>query len=114
MWVDLEYNGKKYNPGKDDLLVAELTSGWMRRSLFGQGLKREFDHEGEKQWCMFIYQPTEGNVEYIQADSVVAKVTSQHLDVDWPPLPAPGRAGGTTQRQKKKKSTKKPPQSNFQ
>ena len=87
VWVDLEYNGEKYNPGKDDLLVAELTSGWMRRSLFGQGLKRETYHEGERHWCMFVYQPREGNVKYIPAEHILAKVTSQHLEVDWPPLP---------------------------
>ena len=87
--MDLEYNGKRYEPGKDDLLVAEVTSGWMERKLFGQGLKKEFDHEGERRWCMFIYQPPDGHVRHIPEGSVLAKVTSQHLEVDWPTLPAP-------------------------
>ena len=89
--MELEYNGRKYEPGQDDLLVADVTSGWMTRKLFGQGLKKEFDHEGERGWCIFIYQPPDGRVKHIPEGHVVAKVTSQRLDTNWPPLPAPQR-----------------------
>ena len=91
VWVDLEYFGKPYVPGEDDLLVTDLTSGWMRRKLFCQGLKQEVDDQGRRRWCLFIYQPTEGNVDYIREGFVVAKVTSQHLDTDWPTLMATSR-----------------------
>ena len=107
VWVDLELQGEKYQPGENDLLVADLTSGWMRRSLLGQGLKKEVDHTGERRWCIFVHQPAEGNVEYLPASTVIAKVTSQCLEVNWPPLPAPRRSGGTTQPSKKHRNKKK-------
>ena len=107
VWVDLELQGEKYQPGENDLLVADLTSGWMRRSLLGQGLKKEVDHTGERRWCIFVYQPAEGNVEYLPTSTVIAKVTSQCLEVNWPPLPAPRRSGGTTQPSKKHRNKKK-------
>ena len=48
IWLDLEHQGRKYEPGKDDLLVSNITTGWMEQKLFGQGLKKEFDHERER------------------------------------------------------------------
>ena len=91
VWVDLEYFGKPYVPGEDDLLVTDLTSGWMRRKLFCQGLKQEVDEQGRRRWCLFIYQPPDGNVDYIRGGFVVAKVNSQRLDTEWPALMAKSR-----------------------
>ena len=94
VWVDLEYFGKPYIPGEDDLLVTDLTSGWMRRKLFCQGLKQEVDKYGKRRWCLFIYQPPDGNVDYIREGFIVAKVNSQRLDVEWPNLMAKSKKPG--------------------
>ena len=107
VWVDLELQGRKYQPGEDDLLVADLTSGWMRRSLLGQGLKREVDHTGERRWCLFVYQPVGGNVDYLPASTVIAKVTSQCLEANWPPLPAPRESENTNKPSQKYRTKKK-------
>ena len=82
VWVSLEHGGKEYIPGEQDLLVADLTSGWMSRGLVGQGLKKEFDKNGDRRWCMFVYQPTDGKVKYIPTDYVVSKVLTQYLEED--------------------------------
>ena len=107
VWVDLELQGRRYQPGDDDLLVADLTSGWMRRSLIGQGLKREVDSTGERRWCLFVYQPVGGNVDHLPANTVIAKVTSQCLEANWPPLPAPRRSENTYESNQKYQNKKK-------